>query len=352
MGTDRVRIIDVTLREGSYVVDLGFTAADTRRIAIGLESAGVRNIEIGHAWGLNAAASGFGEAGETDERYLAAAAEALTGAKFGTFCLVGVARPEDVRRAASFGVGFVRVGANVTAVEQTAPLIGAARECGLFVSCNLMKSYVVPPRDFAVAAKAAQAFGADVAYLVDSAGGMLPVEVARYCRAVGELCDVPLGFHAHDNLGVAVANTLIALEEGAVIVDASLQGLGRSAGNTTLELLVALLHRQGVETGIDLIRLMDVGEGEVQQFVTRRGVRSIDISVGFCQFHSSFLGTVLRVASESSVDARHLIYELCKIDRVDPPSAAVVETVAARLARSSRARGAGRFGPRWTASEV
>ena len=328
-----VDVLDVTLREGGYVLDLGFTAADTRRIAGALEAAGVRYIEIGHAWGLNAAACGFGDAAETDDGYLAVAADTLTHAKFGMFCLAGVTRAEDLRRAASYGMGFARIGADASVVEEVAPLVYAARECGLFVTCNLMKSYTLEPNVFAKKINLVQTFGAQVAYLVDSAGGMLPREVERYCRTVTDTCDLPLGFHGHENLGLAVANTLVAAESGARMLDGSLQGLGRSAGNAALELLIAVLHRRGIATGIDLIAVLDAGEALARPFVTRRGISSLDVSIGAAQFHSSNLEPVLTVASEYGVDPRMLIHEVCKVDRVNAPPD-VVRAAAQRIAGS------------------
>jgi 4-hydroxy-2-oxovalerate aldolase len=327
-----VELLDVTLREGNYVVDNGFTAEDTRRIALALQAAGVRNVEIGHAWGLNAAACGFGNAAETDDGYLAAAAEALTTAKFGMFCVAGVTRAEDLRRAASHGMSFARIGADATDIDQVAPLVVAARECGLRVTCNLMKSYILEPSRFADKVALAQRFGADAVYLVDSAGGMLPGDVHRYCRAAAETCDSPLGFHGHDNLGLAVANTLVAAQAGATIVDASLQGLGRSGGNAAMELVVAVLHRGGFTTCVDLLEVMDVGEELVRPLLSSRGISSLEVSIGVSQFHSSFLGTVLGIASEYSVDPRLLIDEVCKVDRSSAPED-VVRAAAERIVR-------------------
>jgi 4-hydroxy-2-oxovalerate aldolase len=341
-----IDVLDVTLREGNYVLEGGFTATQTRRIARALEAAGVRYIELGHAWGLNAAACGLGDAAETDDGYLGAAADALTSASFGMFCIAGVTRPEDLRRAASYGMGFARIGANATAIKGVAPLVSAARECGLFVTCNLMKSYTLDAKAFARSVALVQQFGAHVAYLVDSAGGMLPRDVERYCRAVAASCDVPLGFHGHDNLGLAVANTLVAAEAGASMLDGSLQGLGRSGGNAALELLVAVLHRRGITTGIDLIAVMDVGEAHARRLVKERGVSSLNVSIGVAQFHSSFLEPVLAVASEYGVDPRLLICEVCKVDRVSAPPG-VVRTAAERIVgrtaahRVAPVRGAG-----------
>jgi 4-hydroxy 2-oxovalerate aldolase len=319
-----VELLDVTLREGSYVVDLGFTAADTQRIAGALEAAGVRYIEVGHAWGLNAATCGFGRAAETDDAYLAAAAAVLSDAKFGMFCLAGVTRAEDLRRAASYGMDFARVGTNATAIDEAAPLVEQARDCGLFVACNLMKSYTLEPHALAEKVDLVERFGAQAVYLVDSAGGMLPADVKRYCDEVAERSSIPFGFHGHENLGLAVANSLVAAQAGAQFVDGSLQGLGRSAGNAALELLVAVLHRQGIATGINLIALLDASEALAAPLVRRHGIDSLDVSVGFAQFHSSFLDLLLEVASEYAVDPRLLVYEVCKQDRVRAPRELIV----------------------------
>src|SRR6476661_6453229 len=176
-------ILEVTLRDGSYLIDFQFTAEDTANIAAALEGIGFRWIEVGHGLGLNASQSGKGVAAASDEEYLGAASQALTRAKWGMFFIPGIGREEDLRLAASYGMSFVRIGTNVTETAQAEPYIALAKELGLIVSYNAMKSYAVSPEQFGKVVAEVYGWGADIACLVDSAGSMDPDSVAAYLRA-------------------------------------------------------------------------------------------------------------------------------------------------------------------------
>jgi 4-hydroxy-2-oxovalerate aldolase len=312
-------ILEVTLRDGSYLIDFQFTAEDTATIAAALESIGFRWIEIGHGLGLNASQSGKGMAAATDEEYMEAAAQALKHAKWGMFFIPGIGREEDIRLAARYGMSFLRVGTNVTETAQAEPYIALAKELGLIVSYNAMKSYAVSPSEFGAVVAQVHKWGADIACLVDSAGSMDPDSVAAYLRAAKAESPSPLGYHGHDNLSLAMANTLRAIEEGAVLVDSSLQGMGRSAGNTVTEVLVAILQRRGALSHIDLKAAMDVGQGLIQPLLGKRGVDPMAVTGGLAKFHSSFTGKVQGYARKHDIDVRDLIVRLCQEDQVSAP---------------------------------
>ena len=312
-------ILEVTLRDGSYLIDFQFTAEDTATIAGALEGIGFRWIEVGHGLGLNASQSGKGMAAATDEEYMEAAAQALQHAKWGMFFIPGIGREEDIRLAATYGMSFVRIGTNVTEATQAEPYIALAKELGLTVSYNAMKSYAVSPAEFGAVVAQVNSWGADIACLVDSAGSMDPDSVAAYLRAAKAESPSPLGYHGHDNLSLAMANTLRAIEEGVVLVDSSLQGMGRSAGNTVTEVLVAILQRRGALPHIDLKAAMDVGQGLIQPLLGKRGVDPMAVTGGLASFHSSFTGKVQRYARKHNVDVRDLIVRLCQEDQVSAP---------------------------------
>lgn len=330
----KINILETTLRDGSYAIDFKFTASDTALIALELEKVGFEFIEIGHGVGLHASESGRGKAAETDETYLQAAARVLTRAKFGMFCIPGVARLEDIDMAAEYGMGFIRIGTNVTEMEDSEEYISRAKKHGMFISANFMKSYAMPPAEFAQKALLTQKFGADILCIVDSAGGMLASDVESYFRAVQSVCDIPLAFHGHNNLGLAISNTLHAVDLGAVIIDSSLQGLGRSAGNAATELLVAILQRKGIDVQIDLLKLMDIGEKYIKPLIRRRGLGSLDVVSGYSLFHSSYMGIIRQYASKFQVDPRRLIMKLCEIDKVNAPPE-LVKQVAESIAKES-----------------
>jgi 4-hydroxy-2-oxovalerate aldolase len=261
---------------------------------------------------------------------------------WGMFCIPGVAKLEDVDLAASFGMRFLRVGTDVADVPDSAPFIERAKSHGMFVCANYMKSYVVEPAEFARKAKMSEKFGADVVYVVDSAGGMLTRDMEAYFRAVQDSCNVAIGFHGHDNLGLGVANAIRAVELGAEIIDASLQGMGRSAGNTPTELFIVVMERLGVPLGFDPLRVMDIGEKYIKPLVQRQGLNSLDVVAGFAQFHSSYMGVIREFSSKFGVDPRKLIIALCERDRVNAPRAIVEE-----LARALSEEGDDAFSARF-----
>ena len=336
------RLLDTTLRDGSYVINFQFTARDTAIIAHELESAGIELIEIGHGVGLGASEAGYGTAAETDSAYLEAAAGTLKRAAWGMFCIPGVAKLEHVDLAASFGMRFIRIGTDVADVPDSAPFIERAKKHGMFVCANYMKSYVVDPAEFARKAKLSEQYGTDVVYVVDSAGGMMTRDMEAYFRAVQEACNVAIGFHGHDNLGLGVANAVRAVELGADIVDASLQGMGRSAGNTPTELFIVVMERLGTPLGFDPLRVMDIGEKYIKPLVQRQGLNSLDVVAGYAQFHSSYMGVIREFSSKFGVDPRKLIIALCERDRVNAPRAVVEE-----LARNLSAEGDQAFSARF-----
>ena len=317
--TQEITCLDCTLRDGSYLIDYGFTAEDTYTVCIGLANAGVKMVEVGHGTGLGSNKLGAGKAIVSDEAYLEAAHAALkkSAAKFGMFFIPGIATMEDLELAAKYEIDFIRIGTNVTEVEAAEPFISRAKELGIHVASNLMKSYVVPIDEFIKQAAKADQYGADVITVVDSAGGMFPEDVREYVTRLRDMTDKHIGFHGHNNLQLAIANTLEAAQCGARYVDACLQGMGRSAGNAQMEIVVLALEKMGFSTGIDPYKAMDMGERIIKPMMRReQGVDGISVISGIAQFHSSFLSIINKVARQYDIDPRKLIYTVSEIDRV------------------------------------
>lgn len=329
----KVNILETTLRDGSYAINFQFTASDTAIIAAQLEKVGFEYIEIGHGVGLGASKKGKGEAAETDIAYMEAAAEALKKAKYGMFCIPGIASLDDIDVAAEHGMRFIRIGTNVTEVEESKPYIERAKRHNFFVGANFMKSYTMEPKEFAQKARLSQKFGADILYVVDSAGGMLADEMESYFQAVKDACDIPLGYHGHNNLGCAVAHSLRAVELGASMIDGSLQGLGRSAGNAPTEILVVALKRMGINIDIDPLAVMDLSENYIKPLIHKCGWDSIDVVTGYAQFHSSYMGVIKKYASKYQIDPRKLIIAVCERDKINAPEG-LVEEVAKRISET------------------
>jgi 4-hydroxy-2-oxovalerate aldolase len=329
--------MECTLRDGSYAIDFQFTAEDTYRICRGLDQAGFGWIEIGHGFGMGASGAQFGEAAASDEQYLRAAAAACREARFGMFFLPGIARHEHLDLAHSYGMGFVRIGTNISRSAEARPYIEHARRLGMTVAYNAMKSYAAPAPELAVRLKQAADWGADLVYVVDSAGGMLPAEVSAYVRQVCDLVPVPVGFHGHNNMQLAVANCLAAIDAGSRMVDTTLQGIGRGGGNAQTEVLVVVLEKLGYALGIDLFQTYDLGEQAVTPLMKRaQGISSLDLTLGRAQFHSSYLPLIEQVAEETGMDPRQLICDVSRVNR-ENPTAELIRQVAALQGRSDRA---------------
>ena len=310
-------LLDTTLRDGSYTNNFSFTRDDTSAVAQALDSAGFHYIEVGHGVGLNASESGKGEAVHTDREYITAAVGAVKRAKIGVFCIPGIARICDVEAACDKGLSFIRIGMNVTAMESGKTFIKRAKELGLTVFVNFMKSYAVTPEFFADLAVKAEDCGADCVYIVDSAGGMFPDQIKLYCEAVRNRSNIPLGFHGHNNLSLAVSNTLYAYEMGVKFLDVSLQGLGRSAGNAASEQLVAVLNKKFGYEEVDLLKLIEISQRYIIPLKLNQVIPPLDVIAGFANFHSSYMRSIQRAAARYSVNPLQLIIEQCKIDQVD-----------------------------------
>lgn len=332
-------ILECTLRDGSYAIDFQFSREDTFTIARRLDDLGFPYIEVGHGIGLGASRRNMGVAAATDEEYMAGAAEAVHRGKWGMFCIPGVAELSDIDIAAKAGMGFVRVGTEVSDAEKAKPFIERARDKGLFVFSNLMKSYVCDTGYFVSQASKCLDYGAQCIYVVDSAGGMLPEEIGAYADAMRSAApDVKLGFHGHHNLGLGVANSLYCARMGFDVVDTSLQGFGRSAGNTPTEQFVAVLIRAGFETPYDPVAVMEAGEELIRPLIQEIGHNSLDTTAGLARFHSSYMRRVLEAAKAKRVDPRRLIIALCEHDRANAP-AELIEAAAAEVASQQRRRG-------------
>jgi 4-hydroxy-2-oxovalerate aldolase len=327
-----IKLLDTTLRDGSYVVNFQFTARDTALIAAKLDTVGVPYIEVGHGLGLGAGARADMRAAESDAAYCEAAASAVKNNKWGMFFIPSIGKLEDLRVAARYGMDFIRIGTNVTETQQAEPFMREARELGMEVFSNFMKTYALTPEEVADRAAACATAGANYVCVVDSAGGMLAEDVAAYVRSIRARCDVPVGFHGHNNLGMAISNSLAAIEAGAAVIDTSVRGMGRSSGNAVTEILVLALKRKGIDLRIDVNAVLDLAEKVIDPLLQNyRQVDSIGIVSGYAQFHSAFLEKVLRCASGHRVDPRELIVRLTRIDRVSAPDE-LVEQLAQQLA--------------------
>ncbi len=310
-----LEILDCTVRDGSYAVDFKFTAADTALLVELLDGAGITYIEIGHGLGLGASAAGKGRAPSLDVDVLERSLAVARNARLGAFFIPGIGSDDDLRMAASVGLGFVRVGTNADEIDTAWRALDRAVELGMQTFLNLMKTYGIRPERFAEIAHEAEQRGAAGVYVVDSAGGMLPAEVADYVRAASDRTQVAIGFHGHSNLHLAVANALAALDAGARFIDTSMYGIGRSSGNVPTEVLAVVLERLGLDCGLDPLRIIELADSYLAPLAEHLHPHDMTaVALGYGRFHSSFLPDALEAAAASGVSPLRLIVALGRRD--------------------------------------
>ncbi|QMU79088.1 4-hydroxy-2-oxovalerate aldolase [Streptacidiphilus sp. PB12-B1b] len=328
-----VEILDCTLRDGSYAVDFKFTEGTIKSVLTGLEEAGVRFVELGHGLGLNAAERTPHPTRVSDAQCFRIASEALAKASWGMFCIPGIAELDHLRQAVDAGMQFVRIGVDISAVAPAEAFIALAKDLGITAFTNLMKTNVLGVDGVTDAVRQCAEYGADTVYLVDSVGGYLPSDVAELFEQVGRAVTVPLGFHGHDNLSLANANSLAAATNGARFVDTTLDGIGRGAGNTVTETFAATLHAQGNGTGYDFRALAELSESVVRPLERLHDDRTYQLVGGITRTHSSFFPLISRCAKTANVDVFELMAAVAEIDRVNPAEDVVLKAANAMAAR-------------------
>ena len=329
---NKTKIMDVTLRDGSYAINFQFSELDTKKISKSLEVSNVEYIEIGHGMGLDASNINNGFALCTDDEYLISARDVLSKSKYGMFCIPTYARLESLNKLKEYGASFVRVGSNVIDVDNTKEYIMLAKKIGLEVMANYMKSYAATPLAFAENVKKSESYGADYVYIVDSAGSMNKDTIYRYYEAIRKVSNIKLGFHGHNNLGLAVANSLYAKDLGFDIIDTSILGLGRSAGNAATELFIGnLIKNDGIET-YNLKSILDCANKYVQPLL-KHIPNALDLYCGIAEFHTSYIKYIHKYASKYGINPLDLIIEYSKYDKVNMDENVTDEEYLTLLAR-------------------
>ncbi len=335
MKPKHVSITDTTLRDGDHAMSHQFTVEQVRRVAQRLDEAGVPVIEVSHGDGLAGSSFQYGFSREPEERYLQAAAEVIRRGKLAVLLLPGIGTRKELKRAIELGAKVARIATHCTEADISEQHIKAAKDAGVDVHTFLMMAHMIVPEKLAEQAKLMESYGADCVYVVDSAGTMLTGEARERVRALRTaLSDsVEVGFHAHNNLCLSVANTLAAIEEGVTRVDGSTCGLGAGAGNTPTEVLVAVLKKLRVETGIDLFKAMDVAEEVVLPIMLHEPrIDRASLTIGYAGVYSTFLLHAQRAAEKFQVDAREILIELGRRRTVGGQEDMIVD-VALELAR-------------------
>jgi 4-hydroxy 2-oxovalerate aldolase len=330
-----INLVDTSLRDGMHSVSHAFTPEQVGSVAAALDPTGLRLIEVSHGDGLGGSSFQYGFAAASDAEYVDAAVAASEETEVAVLLLPGIGTIAMLDDARQRGAAAVRVATHCTEADISAQHIAWAREHGLTTIGFLMMSHMVEPAALAEQAALMESYGAQVVYVVDSAGALVPSGARERVEALRERLQVEVGFHAHNNLGCAVGNSLAAAEAGATWLDGSLRGLGAGSGNAATEVLAAALSKAGAPLEVDVFGLMDVAEDVVAPLLPRpQIIDRASLVLGYAGVYSSFLRHTERAAQKYGVDPRELLVELGRRKVVGGQEDMIIEVAARQAERA------------------
>ncbi|WP_027014341.1 4-hydroxy-2-oxovalerate aldolase AphG [Comamonas composti] len=309
----KITVHDMTLRDGMHPKRHLMTLEQMKSVAQGLDAAGVPLIEVTHGDGLGGASVNYGFPAHSDEEYLSTVIPLMKQAKVSALLLPGIGTVDHLQMAHALGVSTIRVATHCTEADVSEQHITQARKLGMDTVGFLMMAHMNSAQGLVTQAKLMESYGANCIYVTDSAGYLLPDQVKERIAAVRAALkpETELGFHGHHNLAMGVANSIAAVEAGANRIDAAAAGLGAGAGNTPMEVLVAVCERMGIQTGVDVWKIQDVAEDLVvplMDFPIR--VDRDALTLGYAGVYGSFLLFAKRAEKKYGIPARDLLVEL------------------------------------------
>ncbi len=334
----KITLHDMCLRDGMHPKQHQISIAQMVAVATSLDAAGVPLIEVTHGDGLGGASVNYGFPAHSDEEYLRAVIPKLRRAKVSALLLPGIGTVEHLKLAHDCGVATIRVATHCTEADVSEQHISAARKLGLDTVGFLMMAHMIGPDDLARQGKLMEDYGANCIYCTDSAGYMLPDDVSARVKALRAVLKpgTEVGFHGHHNMAMGIANSLAAVEAGAGRIDGSAAGLGAGAGNTPLEVFNAVATRMGIQTGVDVFRLMDVAEDLVVPMMDHPIRIDRDaLILGYAGVYSSFLLFAKRAGAKYGVSSADILVELGRLKTVGGQED-MIEDLAINMARAKK----------------
>lgn len=333
-----ILISDPSLRDGNHAIAHRLTPDKIEAYCLLADKAGIPIVEVGHGNGIGASSLQLGQASASDNDMLLAARCALKRSKLGVHVIPGFATIDrDLKPAMDIGVDVFRIASHCTEADITERFLSYVRKQGRTAYGVLMMSHMATPDVLLEEARKMESYGAEAFVIMDSSGHYLPEDVYTRISTLVDGLQIPVGFHGHNNLGMAIANSIEAIKAGAAIIDGCARGFGAGAGNTQLEVLVAVLQRLDYETGIDLYGALDLGDyAEKNLMDVVPTISSTSVVSGLSGVFSGFLKPVQRAAKEYSVDPRDIFFELGKRGVVAGQEDLIIET-ADKLAKSRSA---------------
>lgn len=305
-------ITDSSLRDGNHAVKHTISLDSIKRYCQFAEAAGVPIVEVGHGNGLGASSLLIGQSVYTDEQLLSTAREALNNSKLGIHIIPGIATVQkDIEPAISLGVDVFRVATHCTEATLSKSHIEYLKKRDKLVLGVLMMSALADTKTLVENAKVMQEYGADAVIIMDSTGTYLPVDVYERVSELRSSLTIDVGFHAHDNLGLATANSLTAANYGAKYLDACIRGFGAGAGNAHLEMLIPVLERMGYEVNIDFKKVIVEADVVMDYLVPTAPVSTpVNILTGLNRLFSGFERPIIKASKLYGIEYSSLIFEL------------------------------------------